>query len=172
MQQIGKDFINFFVNLWSGLWSFFSNIENYLIRVILIYIIIIIFLSFWLRYSKKTFAAIILIFDEHMDNLYYDASLRLYNHKDDIHDFSNTIPLLWKYKTEEFTKMDKANYYEHYEKLRDEIEYIWQLVNESITYDRAGLDTEHKLIIKISNNIKYIKRSLLGLTLGIAKFFL
>lgn len=145
--------------------------ETYIIWLLVIYIIIIISLLFRLQYSRKTFNTINTLFKVSMDDLYYQTSLLLYRHKDDIYDFNTNIPLLLQYKTQEINKRDKATYYHNYIKLIDEIEYIWQLTDSPVQYNRAELDHQHTLVNKLDNTITYIKNSLSILTFWIARLF-
>ncbi len=171
MKQIINDISEFFVIIWSSLWSFFGNMEVYVIWLIIIYIIIIITLILRLQYSRKTFNTINTLFNISMDSLYYQTSLLLYRNKDNIYDFTNSIPLLLQYKTQEINKRDSANYYENYNKLIDEIEYIWQLTDSSIQYNRAELDKQYQIVNKLSQTTTYISNSLSVFTLWIAKLF-
>jgi len=124
MKQILLDIVSFFVAIGSSIGSVFANMEIYLFWVIVLYIITIIVLVFWLQYSRKTFLTVSNIFNISIDNLYYQTSLLLYNHKDNIYNFKENSPLLLQYKTQEISKRDKANYYSNYPKLIEEIEYI------------------------------------------------
>lgn len=171
MRAIANDILEFFVTLWSWLWSFFANLGNYAIGALVIYILIIIALVFWLRYSRKTFNTINTLFKVSMDDLYYQTSLLLYKHQNDIYDFKSNIPLLLQYKSQEINQRDKADYYNNYTKLIDEIEYIWQLTESSISYDRVQLDHQYQLVNWLSQTMSYIKNSLSVLTLGLANIF-
>ena len=119
----------------------------------------------WLRYSRKTFNTINTLFKVSMDDIYYQISLLLYNNKDNIYNFKENIPLLLQYKTEEMNKRSKANYYNNYTKLREEIEYIGNLTENKIQYNREVLDTQHSLVQNLSHTILYLKNSLSVLTL-------
>lgn len=172
MIQIFNDIVTFFVAIGSSLWWFFTNLEIYIIWLIVTYVIIVVALILWLRYSRKTFNTINTLFKVSMDDIYYQVSLLLYNNKDNIYNFKENIPLLLQYKTEEMNKRNKANYYNNYTKLMDEIEYIWNLTENKVQYDRESLDTQHSLVQNLSHTILYLKNSISVLTLWIAKFFL
>lgn len=171
MKQILNDIIEFFVTIWSSLWSFFANMETYIIGLVVMYIITIIILIVWLQYSRKTFNTINTLFRVSMDDLYYQISILLYRNKNNIYDFQSNIPLLLQYKTQEIKKKDKAAYYNNYIKLIDEIEYIWQLTDSPITYNRNELNHQYTLVHKLDNTIHQIKNSLSLLTLGLARIF-
>ena len=171
MKQILNNIIDSFINIWWSIWSFFWNIETYIIRAILIYIIVIVLLVLRLKYSRKTFTSIVTVFDKDIDDLYHRASLILYNNKDNIYEFTSNIPLLLQYKTQEIQKRDKANYYNNYHKLIDEVDYIGQLTDTTIDYNHSDLDAKYTIVHKLSQNISYIQNTLSLFTLWISNLF-
>lgn len=171
MKQIWNDIINFFINIWSSIWWFFWNIETYLILTLLIYIIIVTLLVIWFRYSRKTFMKVNTLFKKDIDDLYYQTSLILYNNKEDIHEFQSNIPLLLQYKRQEIQRKNKANYISHYNKLIEEIEYIAELTNNSLIYNREELNKKHHLAQNLAQNSSYMQNTLSVFTLGVSNLF-
>ena len=172
MKQIISDILQWFSSLpWAIGW-FFDHSGTIILWVIIIYIVCIVLLSLRLRSAWKTFNKLTTLFQESIDDLYYQTSVILYQEKENIIDAPTTIPLLLKYKTEEIAKNSEANYYENYEKLVQEIDYIGELTQQKITYDRTGLDSQQHIIKQFHSTIVRLRMSLLALTLWIAKFFL
>ena len=172
MKQLITDIAQWFSALpWVIGW-FFDHSGTIILWIIIIYIICIILLSLRLRSANTTFTKLTTLFQEPLDDLYYQTSVILYRQKDNIYDASATIPLLLKYKTEEIAKNDEANYYNNYEKLVQEIDYIGEFTEQKIMYDRPGLDAQHSIIKQFHSTIIRLRMSLLALTLWIAKFFL
>ena len=159
MQQIIKDISNFFSTIWSSLWSFFQNSPTIIIRGIIIYLLVVILIRWRLYYSRKI----------SMDDLYYQTSLILYKNKWSIYDFQSNIPLLLQYKTQEINKRSKATYYNNYEKLLEEIEYIAQLTNTSLSYNRTELDKQYHTVRSLDHTMNSIHHIFMILTLWIGK---
>ena len=118
-----------------------------------------------LKYSRKTFDVVNNLFSKDMDDLYYQVSLILYNNKEDIHEFKINIPLLLQYKTQEINKKNKANYINNYNKLIDEIDYIGELTNNPINYNRQELDKKYTIAHNLSQNSIYMQNTLSIFTL-------
>lgn len=169
MQQIIKDISNFFSTIWSSLWSFFQNSPTIIIRGIIIYLLIVILIRWRLYYSRKIFHSANTLFRVSMDDLYYQTSLILYKNKWSIYDFQSNIPLLLQYKTQEINKRSKATYYNNYEKLLEEIEYIAQLTNTSLSYNRTELDKQYHTVRSLDHTMNSIYNIFMILTLWIGK---
>lgn len=110
------------------------------------------------------------LFRVSMDTLYYESSLLLYTHHNDIYQFKENIPLLLQHKTHLIQKKDKAYYYENFYQLIEEIEYIYQLTESGKIIDNKNdIINQYNIIITLTHTIKNIKNSLTLLTLGIYK---
>jgi FlaA1/EpsC-like NDP-sugar epimerase len=95
--------------------EFLTNINSYLIFWWIIYLLCILWLYARMYYANKTYAKIDSLFRLSIDTLYYEISVLLYNHRQDIHEFDTNIPLLLSHKTNLINQRDKAHYYEHFE---------------------------------------------------------
>jgi hypothetical protein len=158
-----KDFIDFMS-------SFLVTIEDNRIRIIIIYVFILISMIIRLYYSKKTFQQINNLFRVSIDGLYYDISLILYKSKDSIYEFHKNIPLLLNNKTITIAKRERAYYYEDYDKLIEEIEYIYTLTwSDKIIIDKETIDIQHKLLLKLNHTIHSLQNTITMLTLGVSK---
>jgi hypothetical protein len=106
------------------------------------------------------------LFRVSIDNLYYEVSKLLYEHKDDIHDFKENIPLLLQYKTQTIAKKEKGNYYEDFNNLITEIEYISQLtIQKSILSNKDDINNQYTILMKLINTIKVIRNTITIVTL-------
>lgn len=153
--------------------SYFSLIVKYGWVILIIYLIIIIGLVLWLRYSQHIFHTLTTAFRVSIDNLYYTTSLLLYTNKDNIHDFKENIPLLLQYKTNLINKKSQANYYENIDDIIKEVEYIYLLTESQATItDKEQLLAQWQLLQHLSHTINTLKQTLTFLTLGLFQLFL
>ncbi len=83
-----------------------------------------------------------------MDHMYYSVSTVLYTHRDTIYDFHNTIPILIKHKSDMIARKSQWLYYNDFDPLIKEVQYIYQLTNTPI--DTINIDhiTQQYTIVK------------------------
>jgi len=150
--------------------DFFEELGQYVILWWIIYVLFIVILYIRLHYSHKTFQKINTLFRVSMDTLYYESSLLLYTHHNNIYQFKENIPLLLQHKTDLLQKKDKAYYYENFYKLIEEIEYIYQLTEPGkIIANKNDIINQYNIIITLTSTIKNIKNTLTIVTFGIYK---
>lgn len=126
----------------------------------------------WIQYTKKTFHTINSLFRVSIDKLYYQTSLILYNNKNTIYNFKENIWLLLQYKTAMIAKKYKALYYEDYEQLIKEIEYIYNLTNTDIAEIwKDTIDKQYQLVKTLQTKLSRLKNIANIYTLWIYKFF-
>lgn len=152
--------------------DFFAHSHALLLRIAIWYAVVLIVLIMLHQQSKKSFERMNTIFEKSMDDLYYQTSLILYKEWDNLHDRANTIPLLFKHKTDEFTRGSQANYYEHFDKLLEELIYIAELTDQELSYDEEKLRTHQELTNKLFLSYSRIKSSLITRSAGLAKHIL
>ena len=157
-------------NLLDILKVFFLWATKYTWLWVWIYLTIIITLYALLNYSKQTFTKINTLFRVSIDTLYYETSLILYKNKNNIYEFKDNIPLLLQYKTGLINKKDKAYYYENFEKLIEEIEYIYNLTDSDKTLlNKDNIIKQHNILLKLIITISNIEKSLTIITLWLYK---
>ena len=138
--------------------DFFSSTTTNSIRIIIGYVLFLIMIITWIYYSKKTFHTINTLFRVSMDRLYYQTSLILYKNHDTIYNFKENISLLLQYKTSMIEKKDKALYYENYEQLIKEIEYIYTLTSsDSNEIHKEDIDKQYKLVKILENKLSTLQ---------------
>lgn len=157
-------------NLLDILKVFFLWATKYTWLWVWIYLTIIITLYALLNYSKQTFTKINTLFRVSIDTLYYETSLMLYKNKNNIYEFKDNIPLLLQHKTGLINKKDKAYYYENFEKLIEEIEYIYNLTDSDKTLlNKDNIIKQHNILLKLITTISNIEKSLTIITLWLYK---
>lgn len=124
-----------------------------------------------LHRSHKALQHIATIFQVAMDDLYYQTSLRLYEHKHEIYNATETIPLLLEYKSKAIAQGDGRAYVDHYVKLIDEIDYIGKFTNDPINYDRTKLDHQYQGLQRMYATHQTLKTTLGVVTLGVSHLF-
>lgn len=172
MNNTLSEIINWWSNIISWIQGFFDQISIYRWLRLFLYIVFLSSLLIRLYYSKKTFQKVNTLFRVSIDNLYYQTSKILYTEKSNIHNFKDNIPLLLQEKTQLINKRSKGNYYEKFDNIISEIEYIFQLTegNKEIS-NKNDIKNQHNLLIKLINTINNINNTLAITTLGISKFF-
>lgn len=170
MDNIRTEIIWFWNNFLFLIKGFFSSTLQYWRLWLALYTIFIISLYLRLSYSYKTFQKVNTLFRVSMDTLYYEVSILLYKHQNDIHEFKENIPLLLQHKTEFIHKKDNAHYYEDFNQLLQEVEYIYQLTESGkIITNKDEIVNQYNIVITLTNTIKNIKNTLTIFTLGIYK---
>lgn len=144
-------------------------IDNRLLLII-IYIIFIISLVIRLRYTDKIMISSENIFNKKLDDLWYQCSAILYKEKNNIHDISNTLPLLLHNKSS-YAKEGKP-YRLVIDKLIEEWEYIAQLTDKTIQIDKHNLQRTASFCKKLHAIEHNIKWTLAFISLWISKIFI
>lgn len=110
------------------------------------------------------------ITNKNMDHIRYTISSMLYNNKNNIHDFKNTIPLLLHYKTESLEH--STPYRSHIDKIISESEYIYNLVGNNESRDYSELKNNAWVLERLFQTKKRLYTLYNILTLGIGTLFL
>ncbi len=172
MNTVLNELHQIFLNTLSYVRDFFSTTTTNSLRIVLWYIAFLIMIVLWIQYTKKTFQTINTLFKVSMDKLYYQIALILYNNKNTIYNFKENIWLLLQYKTAMIAKKDKAVYYEDYEQLIKEVEYIYTLTNSDISEIwRENIDKQYQLVRTLEIKLSRLKNIANICTLGIYKLF-
>lgn len=161
-------FGNILREIWSSIGTTFSRV---FIIILVIDLILLIVFGIGIYYTQWLLKSIGNEFNRKMDDLYYQVSLLLYNNRDSIHEFPNTINYLLNYKTNLIKQGKDAHYYKDYNKLKKEINYIWDLVNTPIQYDQ-DLDSKHSSIVSLTAIHKQLKTMLALCSLWISTLFI
>lgn len=138
----------------------------------MIYLVVLVALIVRYRSLHRSYSKTNQRFEALVDDLYYQSSLIIHKLWDDLYDRENTIPLLFKHKTAEIARRKNANYYEHFDELFQEIQYIEELTQTSMTYEEDKLQ-EHKNITSTLARLQgHVRKTLVWRSLGVAHYFL
>lgn len=154
----------------TGIYSSIHFIVQNRILFIIIYVIFLVSLVIRLHYTKKTMITIEKSFNQQLDTLRYQSSKILYQEKNNIHDYTNTIPLLLHNKSS-YREQHKP-YRSQIDKIIDEILYIGQLTNTTISLDQTKIQKTAWFCIKLHHTEQSIKNMITLLSLWLSKLFI
>lgn len=170
MNVVLTDISQIFLNSLWYIRDFFYDVITHWGWIITGYIIFLIIIFGWIYYSKKTFHSMNTLFRVSMDTLYYKTSIILYNNHSTIYNFKENIGLLLQHKTSMIEQKDKAFYYENYQQLIKEIEYIYTLTDsDSNDIQRSKIDEQYNLVKVLQTTLSRLQTIATISTLGIYK---
>mgnify|MGYP003592697772 FL=1 len=152
------------------IWHIISFLIQNRYILIVIYIGVLWSIVIWIKYTKKVMRKVEYITNKNMDHIRYTVSSMLYNNKNNIHDFKNTIPLLLYYKTESLEH--SIPYRSHIDKIISESDYIYSLVGNNESRDYSELKSNAWVLERLFQTKKRLYTLYNILTLSIGTLFL
>lgn len=153
---------------WWSIADFFVQLRIHSPWIIVLYIFTIIILLVWDYYTRQTYIKANTLFRVLMDHMYYTVSQVLYHHREEIYDFHNTIPILLQHKTDMIAQKAQWLYYNDFDLLIKEVQYIYQLTNTGLNDINIDQLTEQYAIVKhLKNTTLWLKGILNTMTLWI-----
>lgn len=140
--------------------------------VFAVYICVLVFLFFVAKKIYAGFQKMKQTCTYEIDKVHFKFALLLYNHREEIYDFANTITILYAHKKEILADPSKT-FLSDVELLQKDVQYLEQLLGLKIVSDdqRTTIITMRDLVYKGRYMYLTLMSLLTVLTVGIAAFF-
>jgi two-component SAPR family response regulator len=144
-----------------------NDYRYYLVPVYLVVLFLLIILQQKARTSQKN---ILHSFNREIDALLYKITTMIYTHRATIHDYDNSLDLLYANR-KKMLASEKKNYVEHFAGIKEDVQYLETLLGEPLA-DATQLDSleQTRTVLQQSRRVYYgIGGFVALLTLGLYK---
>lgn len=173
MQAWRQEYIYYiWSQIYNVIWLLGDRALSSSMLLIIWYLFFVIILIALYIYVQKTDKHITQLLAKSIDTIIYKQNLVIYANRQNIYNIHESLPILYNYMQTMMADETQRDYKTNYPLLKKDIEYLEQFFTITLPIEWKVSDNIYSLAFSIKDRSEKIKKSLIYMTLGIAKFFL